>query len=193
MQEKRATSIRKPEQGDLGNLPTAAPHPTRSGRKAMGKGLREACPRDSHAEWKASAKRPDPVELLLTAYKGRHPELLSLRHGRMVQSPATFYRGSGPRHGGGPGGRPGDRHPRAMAVGLSEAIVTAHDHEARRKTLQIPPPARREGLVEVDEGKDDLPFRGGETPKIDQVAVSATKRSSTVSGPAASRRPSSAR
>jgi len=63
-------------------------------RKAMGKALREKCPRTSHAEWKPPRDRPDPVSLVLKADEGRIPELLPLRHGRMVASPFTFYRGS---------------------------------------------------------------------------------------------------
>ncbi len=60
----------------------------------MGKRLREPCPRSSHATWKAPPGRPDPVRLVLEADKGRIPELLPLRHGRMAQSPFTFYRGA---------------------------------------------------------------------------------------------------
>jgi uncharacterized protein (DUF2252 family) len=63
-------------------------------RYAAGKALREACPRKSHAAWKAAAGRPDPVQLVLEAEKGRLPDLLPLRHGRMVRSAFTFYRGS---------------------------------------------------------------------------------------------------
>jgi uncharacterized protein (DUF2252 family) len=36
----------------------------------------------------------DPVKLVLEAEKGRRPDLLPLRHGRMVRSPFTFYRGA---------------------------------------------------------------------------------------------------
>ena len=60
----------------------------------MGKSLREKCPRASHAAWQPAADRPDPVSLVLKADEGRVPELLPLRHGRMVLSPFTFYRGS---------------------------------------------------------------------------------------------------
>ncbi len=67
---------------------------SRAERHAMGKKLRDACPREAHAHWKAPAGRPDPVSLLLEADKGRIPELLPLRHGRMALSPFTFYRGS---------------------------------------------------------------------------------------------------
>jgi len=63
-------------------------------RLAAGKALRDACPRKAHAAWKAPADRPDPVQLVLEAEKGRLPELLPLRHGRMVRSAFTFYRGA---------------------------------------------------------------------------------------------------
>ena len=67
---------------------------TRAERRARGKSLRAACPREAHATWKACAARPDPLSLVLEADKGRIPELLPLRHGRMALSPFTFYRGS---------------------------------------------------------------------------------------------------
>ena len=74
--------------------PTYAAKHSRDELYRAGKALRERCPRSSHAEWKAPHGRPDPVELLLQSEKGRLPDLLPLRHGRMVQSPFTFYRGS---------------------------------------------------------------------------------------------------
>jgi uncharacterized protein (DUF2252 family) len=61
---------------------------------AAGKALRDSCPRRSHAAWSPAASRPDPVELVLEAEKGRISELLPLRHGRMARSVFTFYRGS---------------------------------------------------------------------------------------------------
>src|SRR3982750_2139892 len=63
-------------------------------RYAAGKALRESCPREAHANWKGPRNRPDAVQLVLDAEKGRMPELLPLRHGRMVRSPFTFYRGA---------------------------------------------------------------------------------------------------
>ncbi|NWF83669.1 MAG: DUF2252 domain-containing protein [Bryobacteraceae bacterium] len=63
-------------------------------RYAAGKALRESCPRNAHARWKAPAGRRDAVELVLAAEEGRIPELLPLRHGRMVRSAFTFYRGA---------------------------------------------------------------------------------------------------
>jgi uncharacterized protein (DUF2252 family) len=69
-------------------------HPSRAERYAMGKTLRKDCPRTAHSAWKPPANRPDPVQLVRQAEKGRLPELLPLRHGRMARSPFTFYRGS---------------------------------------------------------------------------------------------------
>jgi uncharacterized protein (DUF2252 family) len=63
-------------------------------RYAAGKALREKCPRSSHAAWKVPRNRRDAVELVLEAEKGRMGDLLPLRHGRMVRSAFTFYRGA---------------------------------------------------------------------------------------------------
>jgi uncharacterized protein (DUF2252 family) len=75
-------------------IPSSTAHRSRAELKAMGKALRDKCPRILHAEWKPPRDRPDPVGLVLKADKGRHADLLPLRHGRMVLSPFTFYRGS---------------------------------------------------------------------------------------------------
>ncbi len=76
--------------------PPSKPHIVMSyaERYASGKALREACPRKAHAGWKAPSGRPDAVELVLSAEVGRYPDLLPLRHGRMVRSAFTFYRGA---------------------------------------------------------------------------------------------------
>jgi uncharacterized protein (DUF2252 family) len=63
-------------------------------RYAAGKALREVCPREAHGVWKAPSGRRDAVDLVLQAEKGRLLDLLPLRHGRMVRSPFTFYRGA---------------------------------------------------------------------------------------------------
>jgi uncharacterized protein (DUF2252 family) len=67
---------------------------TKSENYHMGKALREKCPHELQAKWKASADRHDPVQLVLDANKGRMPDLLPMRHGRMAASPFTFYRGA---------------------------------------------------------------------------------------------------
>jgi uncharacterized protein (DUF2252 family) len=71
-----------------------APHPPRAELRALGKAMRDRCPRSSHAAWSAPASRPDPVRLIEEANQGRLPELTPLRHGRMLASPFTFYRGA---------------------------------------------------------------------------------------------------
>jgi uncharacterized protein (DUF2252 family) len=68
--------------------------PTARERMEAGKALRERVPRGSHATWAAPAKRPDPIEFLKHTDRGRIPELLPIRYGRMRQSPFAFLRGA---------------------------------------------------------------------------------------------------
>jgi uncharacterized protein (DUF2252 family) len=63
-------------------------------RRAEGRALRDAVPRELHGGWKAPSDRRDPVEVLTESNKGRMPQLIPIRHGRMVESPFAFYRGS---------------------------------------------------------------------------------------------------
>ena len=63
-------------------------------RKAIGKALRRKVPLDSHARWKPSAQRPDPLELVAASNVGRQEHLIPLRMGRMAASPFAFLRGS---------------------------------------------------------------------------------------------------
>ena len=72
----------------------AAPRASQAELYAQGKRLRETCPRESHADWKPVADRPDPLRLLEESNKGRIPELIPIRFGRMVRTPFTFYRGA---------------------------------------------------------------------------------------------------
>jgi len=67
---------------------------SRAEHYAAGKVLRETCPRQAHADWKPPTGRRDAVELVLAAEQGRLEDLLPLRHGRMVKSAFTFYRGA---------------------------------------------------------------------------------------------------
>src|SRR5271168_2219151 len=68
--------------------------PTIEERMRQGKALRESVPRNSHANWSAPSNRPDPIEMLRKSDRGRLPELLPIRYGRMRQSPFAFFRGS---------------------------------------------------------------------------------------------------
>ena len=63
-------------------------------RKARGKGSREQTPLSSHAGWEPAADRPDPVALLEEQNQTREADLVPVRHGRMLVSPFTFYRGA---------------------------------------------------------------------------------------------------
>jgi uncharacterized protein (DUF2252 family) len=63
-------------------------------RMSAGRALREKISRNSHAAWAAPSDRPDPVAVLRESDRGRLPELLPIRYGRMQQSPFAFFRGS---------------------------------------------------------------------------------------------------
>jgi uncharacterized protein (DUF2252 family) len=69
--------------------------PTVMEKMATGKVLRESVPRTSHAKWVRPTDRADPIELLKKADRGRLPELLPIRYGRMRKSPFAFFRGAG--------------------------------------------------------------------------------------------------
>jgi uncharacterized protein (DUF2252 family) len=71
----------------------AAGQLTRADRVARGKGARAQAPLESHAEFTPDGSR-DPVGLLLEQAKSRVPELVPVRHGRMLVSPFAYYRGA---------------------------------------------------------------------------------------------------
>jgi uncharacterized protein (DUF2252 family) len=76
------------------NLDLRAERPSWEMLRDIGKRLRTGVPRESHAEWAPPKKRPDPVDIVLASNKGRQPELVPLRMGRMAASPFTFLRGA---------------------------------------------------------------------------------------------------
>ena len=63
-------------------------------RHEIGKVLRQRIPRESHADGKPAASRPDPLDLLAANNVGRQEEFIPLRMGRMAASPFTFLRGA---------------------------------------------------------------------------------------------------
>lgn len=67
---------------------------SRNERFEMGRAMRDACPRSSHALWQPPADRLDVVDVLNRSAEGRIPELVPIRHGRMMRSPFTFFRGA---------------------------------------------------------------------------------------------------
>src|SRR6476659_7126425 len=69
-------------------------HPSVDDRMATGGQARERTPPTGHAGWVPAADRPDPVALLEEQNVTREKDLVPVRHGRMMVSPFTFYRGA---------------------------------------------------------------------------------------------------
>src|SRR5215204_2718400 len=70
------------------------PHPSVDDRRARGLEARDRAPLSTHTGWMPAADRPDPVALLQEQDATREPDLVPVRHGRMLVSPFTFYRGA---------------------------------------------------------------------------------------------------
>jgi hypothetical protein len=69
-------------------------HPSVDERRAQGKEAGNRTPTSSHAGWAPATDRADPVALLEEQNVTREPDLVPVRHGRMLVSPFTFYRGA---------------------------------------------------------------------------------------------------
>jgi uncharacterized protein (DUF2252 family) len=80
----RATSRRAPQKTGLGP----------DERAAAGRAIRKDVPLESHSELSLPKTRRDPVDVLSEQDASRVPELVPVRHGRMVVSAFTFYRGA---------------------------------------------------------------------------------------------------
>ena len=68
----------------------------RRGREELrtaGRALRDGCPRSSQGRL-AGGDRGDPIDLIEASDRSRLPELVPVRHGRMLRSPFAFYRGT---------------------------------------------------------------------------------------------------
>ena len=63
-------------------------------RVEKGRAVRSTVSRSSVGEWKPSRTRPDPLTLLAQQEVSRVPELVPIRHERMLASPFAFYRGA---------------------------------------------------------------------------------------------------
>jgi hypothetical protein len=74
--------------------PVPIAHLTVAERVARGRAARKAVPRSAHAEFAPGPSRPDPIALLERQATTRLPELVPIRHGRMLVSPFTYYRGA---------------------------------------------------------------------------------------------------
>ena len=68
---------------------------TREQRQEAGKALRDKCPRLEHGKVVLGhGDKRDVVTLIKASNEGRIEELVPVRHGRMLQSPFAFFRGS---------------------------------------------------------------------------------------------------
>jgi uncharacterized protein (DUF2252 family) len=66
---------------------------TMDARVEKGRSRRATTPRSAHAEWKPPRGR-DMLALIQASNQGRTEALVPIRHGRMLLSPFTFYRGA---------------------------------------------------------------------------------------------------
>ncbi|MFF2029144.1 DUF2252 domain-containing protein [Arthrobacter sp. NPDC058192] len=73
---------------------TKVTHPSVEERVDRGKRHRKKVPVSSHTGWAPAPDRPDPVALLEEQNLTRERDLVPVRHGRMLTSPFTFYRGA---------------------------------------------------------------------------------------------------
>jgi uncharacterized protein (DUF2252 family) len=71
-----------------------AAHPSLAERAARGRAARASVPRSSHANWAPASDRRSPEDVLLEQAADRVPELVPIRHGRMLASPFAFFRGA---------------------------------------------------------------------------------------------------
>ena len=65
-------------------------------RYARGKDHRKKLRRADQGQWKPSARRHDPVEMVLASTRGRLRDLIPIKITRMVASPFGFFRGAAP-------------------------------------------------------------------------------------------------
>src|SRR5664279_1566827 len=83
-----------PIRGARADMTSTIAHPSLADRRAKGVDAASSTPPSSHAGWEPATDRPDPVGLLEEQNQTREPDLVPVRHGRMVVSPFTFYRGA---------------------------------------------------------------------------------------------------
>ena len=82
-------------EGEVGRMAEAkVAHPSVNDRLAAGLEARDRAELSSHTKWRVATDRPDPVDLLEQQNTTREPDLVPVRHGRMMASPFTFYRGA---------------------------------------------------------------------------------------------------
>ncbi|TCO20441.1 uncharacterized protein (DUF2252 family) [Kribbella steppae] len=88
-----ATIVRTAAHANGGPM-SAARHLTPSDRARRGLAARRTLPPREQGELVLPPNRPDPVSLIEEQARSRIPELVPVRHGRMMLSPFTFFRGN---------------------------------------------------------------------------------------------------
>ncbi len=90
---KAATATRQASLVQPTSRVLMARQPSLEERMDAGKALRERVPRASHSEF-TRHRSVDPLRILREQAKTRIPQLVPVRHARMLQSPFAFLRGS---------------------------------------------------------------------------------------------------
>jgi len=67
---------------------------TRSVRRNRSKQARLSVPLKEHSIWRPGDAKRNTVRMIQRSNEGRIPELIPVRHGRMLPTPFTYYRGS---------------------------------------------------------------------------------------------------
>jgi uncharacterized protein (DUF2252 family) len=78
----------------MDKLAEQAPVVQSAERFAMGRALRDTLPRQVHADYQLSPGNRDPVAILEESNRGRIPDLIPIRYGRMLRNSFAFLRGS---------------------------------------------------------------------------------------------------
>ena len=73
---------------------TKIEHPSVEERRSEGEESRGRTPPSTHGESVLASDRFDPIALLEQQNEAREQDLVPVRHGRMMVSPFTFYRGA---------------------------------------------------------------------------------------------------
>ena len=94
-ERKRAVSVTAgPKPAHRFHLDTMIKSLTPAERAERGRSIRSAVPRSSHADFDASARTHDPVDVLIGQSATRVPDLVPIRYGRMLASPFAYFRGA---------------------------------------------------------------------------------------------------
>jgi uncharacterized protein (DUF2252 family) len=142
-------------------------------RQARGDEAAKQVPVSAQAEWRPAPDRADPVELLVAQNTTREADLVPVRHGRMMVSPFTFYRGAAKVMAADLAGTPtagltvqlcGDAHlsnfggfaspERQLLFGLNdfdETLPGPFEYDLKRMAASFTIAARNNGFTPADE------------------------------------------